>query len=50
MGVVMTFLVAGLNYLIPPATAGQAMALKLLGCFYAGWGIGQCLRLIYPEK
>lgn len=50
MGVLMTFATAAVNWLSPPATEAQATTLRVIGCFYAGWGIGQCLRLIYPEK
>lgn len=50
MGVFMTFLIAAYNVLAPPATTAEAATIRVIGCFYAGWGIGQCLRLIYPEE
>ena len=50
MGILMTFFIAGYNLLAPPATPVEATCIRVVGCFYCGWAVGQCLRLIYPEK
>lgn len=46
----LVFGLAAFNWLVPPATEGQANTLRIIGCFWTGIAIGQCLRLIYPEK